>query len=99
MATYYTFSHEPGYGSMDHLAPELIARAIRQLGTDTTQYVAASMGFVAHGVPMSSLDFRLPATRGAAAKMKSALRRARQEMGYVDARVFVERIECRRAHV
>lgn len=94
---YYTFVHYPGYGREDHLADDLIARAVRQLGGDTSHLVAQHLGLLSHAVPTNSLEVRLPAQRGVAARMRGALRRARREYPHraygPDCAVVVELVE------
>lgn len=93
-SVYYEYLHQPGYGRDDHRADELIARAARILGLDGAHArVAASVGLVSHSVPMGSVFVRLPARRGTKARMVSALRSARAEIGhYVDTSIAVVRV-------
>jgi hypothetical protein len=78
--TYYTYRHWQGYGREDHLANELIARAMRRLGLSTGTYIAASMGLLSHPVPMASPDSRMSPAPGIRSRMETALRRAKLEM-------------------
>lgn len=94
---HYEYVHQAGYGRDDHRADELIARAARILGLDGSHaYVAASVGLVSHAVPMGRAQVRLPAVRGARARMVSALRAARREIGhYVDTSIAVVCVRTR----
>ena len=83
MGNYYTYQHREGYGSDDHMADEIICRAARQLGIDTGTAIAAAVGLASHAVG-DSHRVEIPSGPGVAARMRSALRRARQEVGRND---------------
>lgn len=75
--TYYIYSHHPGYGRHDHMAPEIIARALSYLGHDNMNHmILASMGFLSHGCPLNVHDVKIPSRPGMRRKMERALRRA-----------------------
>lgn len=77
---YYTYEHRPGWGRDDHLADEVIARAARQLGiAGTGSYIAQHLGLASHPCPNGTAEVRVAAVRGAKARMRGALRRARRE--------------------
>lgn len=94
MSAHYEYVHRAGYGRMDHLADEIIARAARRLGASGADgYIAACVGLASHSVPMAGASFRLPAGPGVRRKMISALRAAEKEtLGgrYVDTRIDIE---------
>ena len=79
MSTYYTYVHLAGYSRVDHLAPELIARAARRLGLDTGSAIAAACGLVSHAVPSSCGEVRVSSSPTTRRRMLSALRAARGE--------------------
>lgn len=95
--SHYTYRHRAGYGREDHLADELIARAIRQLGISGVEgTIAAHLGLTSHAVPVVGVNVVLPARRGVKARMLGALRRARREVGrYWDCAVTVVRCDAR----
>ena len=94
MGSYYEYVHRPGYGRMDHLADEVVARAARRLGTSgTDEYIAACVGLASHTVPMAGVSVRLPSGPGVRRRMVAALRAAEREtLGgrYVDTRIDIE---------
>lgn len=92
----YEYEHRAGYGRDDHMAEELIARAARQLGLDTSDRIAQCIGLASHPVPMGTSTVRLAAGRGVRQRMSRALRAAHEEIGhYVDVRIDVVRIRTR----
>jgi hypothetical protein len=64
MSNYYTFTHHAGYGRGDHLADEVIARALGAMGYDTGDRLLAATGFAAHSCPMPGIDVRIDAAPG-----------------------------------
>lgn len=78
--SYYTYVHRAGYGRDDHMADELIARAIRALGVPGAEAsIAAAVGLASHAVPMDGANVRIPAGPGVRVQMERALRSARRE--------------------
>lgn len=79
MAT-YAYVHHAGYGRDDHMADELIARAIRQLGGDTGSAIAAHVGLASHPIPAPGVAVYLEGHENKR-RMVSAMRRAKREPG------------------
>jgi hypothetical protein len=83
---YLTYEHRQGYSRVDHMADEVIARAVRRLGGDTAGVIAQHVGLASHSVPMGRIEVRLPWSAATKRAMVRALREARGE--------FASRPDC-----
>jgi hypothetical protein len=86
MAMYQmSYQHRAGYGRHDHLAQEVIARAMRRLGYDTEHLIAQHVGLAAHPCPLQAIKVRLIAKDAKeaariATQMRQAISAARCEL-------------------
>jgi hypothetical protein len=80
MANYYEYKHREGYGSDDHMANEIIARAARQLGFEVDDQIAQCVGLANHSVPMTRFTVRSDDGPNVREKMERALRLAKNEV-------------------